>query len=226
MIKVTGFLCTFSGLKIRIMSNENIDLRKIARESVETLMNPREYFTTISLTGGFAEPVIKAAIYGTVAGLFGLLWNITGFSSMGVGPWGNTVGIMVLIWSVITAVIGLFVGGAIVWLISHICGGNRDYEANVRVAASLMVVYPINAFLAFLYAISLTLGGVAALFVNCFSIYLLYIAEQAALKGRESSMRIVVIVLALLVLITFFGGRKAGKTVEEMSDMFREEQVD
>ena len=208
------------------MSKWKIDLRKIAAESRETLLNPRQYFSATSLSGGFEEPVIKAVVYGTVAGLFGLLWDLTGFNSMGVGPWGTSNGIMVLIWSLVSAVIGLFIGGAIVWLISHICGGNREYEASVRVAASVMVVYPINAFLAFFYAISLTLGGLAALFVNLFSLYLLYIAVQAALKGRESSMRIVVIVLGILAIMAFFGARKAGKQVDEIHDMFQEEQID
>ena len=59
------------------MSNETIDFRRITRESRETLFNTKEYFSSMSLEGGYAEPVIKAAIYGTVAGLFSLLWSVT-----------------------------------------------------------------------------------------------------------------------------------------------------
>ena len=65
------------------MSNETIDLQKIFRETTETLLNPKEYFSSMPLEGGFAEPIIKAAIYGVVAGLFAPLWSLLGFSPTG-----------------------------------------------------------------------------------------------------------------------------------------------
>jgi hypothetical protein len=208
------------------MTNESINFNKILKDSRETLLNPKGYFESMPLTGGLAEPVIKAAIYGTVAGLFALLWSVLGWSAMGGGILGSAVGIMALIWSVLGAVIGVFIGGAILLAISAICGGNQDFEANVRVAASIMVIYPINAFLAFLYGINFTLGGVAGLAVNMYSIYLLYQAVISALKGKESSMKIVMIVLVILVLLGFFGGRRATKSIRDYSDMFNEEMVD
>ena len=207
------------------MSNENINISKLLKESRETLLNPKDYFSSMPLTGGFAEPVIKAAIYGTVAGLFSLLWSVAGLSAMGGTMLGGAIGIMALFYSIIGAVIGVFIGGAIMLVISAICGGSTDYEANVRVAASLMVVYPINAFLAFLYGINITLGGLVGLLVSCYSIYLLYHAAIQALKGKESSAKIVAIVLLLLALVGFFGGRRASRTVQDFSNMFEEEQV-
>ncbi len=208
------------------MSNTSIDIQKILKESRETLLNPKEYFASMPLSGGFAEPVIKAAIYGVVAGLFALLWSVLGMSALGGGSiWGGAVGFMALIWSIIGAIIAVFIGGVIMLVISAICGGNTDFEANVRVAASLMVVYPINAFLAFLYGISLTLGSVAGLLVSIFSLYLLYHAAVQALKGKESSVRIVGIVLLLLAIIGFFGGRKASNSIQNFSDMYEKEQM-
>jgi len=208
------------------MTNESINFNKILKDSRETLLNPKGYFESMSLTGGLAEPLIKAAIYGAVAGLFGLLWSVLGWSAMGGGLLGGAVGIMVLIWSVVGAIIGVFIGGAIMLAISAICGGNQDFEANVRVTASIMVIYPIGAFIAFLNVISFTLGGVAGLVVNLYSIYLLYVAVIHALKGKESSAKIVLIVLALLVMLAFFGGRRATKSIRDYSDMFNEETVD
>jgi hypothetical protein len=209
------------------MSNENINLNRILNDSKETLLNPKGYFESMPLSGGLTEPIIKAAIYGTVAGLFALLWGILGFSAMGFsGMLGGAVGIMGLIWSIIGAIIAVFLGGAIMLLISAICGGNTDFEANVRVMASLMVVYPINAFLAFFYGINFTLGGVVGIAVSLFSIYLLYYAVVKALKGKESSAKIVAIVLIILALLGFFAGRKASRSVMDFSDMYEEEMVD
>jgi hypothetical protein len=208
------------------MSNESIDFKKILNDSRETLLNPKDYFASMPVAGGLAEPLIKAAIYGVLAGLFALLWSVLGFSAMGAGILGGAVGIMSLIWSVIGAIIGLFICGAIMLVISAICGGNTDYEANVRVSASLMVLYPINAFLAFFAGINYTLGGVVALAVSLYGLYLLYIAAIHALKGKESSVKIVAIVLLVIALVGFFGGRKTSKSLMDYSDMFEEEQVD
>jgi hypothetical protein len=190
------------------------------------LLNPREYFESMPLAGGLAEPLIQAAIYGTLAGLFSLLWSVLGLSAMGAGLLGSAVGIMALIWSIVGAIIGVFVCGVIMLVISAICGGNTDYEANLRVSASLMVIYPINAFLAFFYGISLTLGGLVALLVSLYGIYLLYHAVIRALKGKESTVKIVAIVLVILSLLGFFGGRRASRSINDFSDMFNEEQLD
>jgi hypothetical protein len=215
-------------LKPNKMSDNSINFNKILKDSRDTLLNPKEYFSSMSLSGGLAEPLIKAAIYGVVAGVFGFLWSVLGWSvAAGFGGFlGGAVGIMALIWSVVGAIIGVIVGGAIMLAISAICGGNQDFEANVRVAASIMVVYPVGAFVAFLNVISFTLGGVAGLIVNLYSIYLLYEAVISALKGKESSAKIVLIVLVLLVLLGFFAGRRATKSIMDYSDMFQEEMVD
>lgn len=208
------------------MSNESINFNKILKDSRETLLNPKEYFASMPLTGGFVEPVIKAAIYGTLAGLFSLLWSVLGFSAMGVGIWGGAVGILSLIWAVVGAVIGVFIGGVVVLVISAICGGNTDFEASVRVSASLMVVYPISACLAFFYAINFTLAGVVGLMVNLYGLYLLYEAIIKALKGKESSMKIVLIVLAVILMLGFFQSRRVSSKLMDFTEMYEEELVD
>ena len=208
------------------MSNESIDFKKILNDSRETLLNPKGYFSSMPLSGGLAEPLIKAAIYGVVAGLFSLLWSVLGFSAVGAGLLGGAVGIMSLIWAVIAAIIGLFIGGVIMLVISAICGGNTDFEANLRVMASLMVLYPINAFLAFFYAVNFTMGGMVGLVVSLYGIYLLYDAVILALKGKESNAKIVLIVLVILSLLGFFGGRRASNSIRDFSEMYEEELVD
>jgi len=208
------------------MSNESIDLKKILNDSRETLLNPKGYFASMPLAGGMVEPLIKAAIYGTIAGLFSFLWSVLGLSAAGAGLMGSAVGFLSLIYSIIGAIIGVFICGVIMLVISAICGGNTDFEANLRVAASLMVLYPVNAFLAFFYGINFTLGGVFVLAVNLYGIYLLYEAVIHALKGKESSAKIVIIVLAVLSMLVFFQGRRATKSLMDYSDIFEEEQVD
>jgi len=208
------------------MNDLNLDLQKILNETRETLLNPKEYFSSMSLQGGYVEPIIKAAIYGVVAGLFALLWSLLGFSPTGGGGiWGGAIGVMALIWSVVGAIATAFIGGALMAVISIICGGNRDLEANVRVASSLMAIYPIRAFLAFTYGISFSLGGIVGLGISLYCVYLIYHAAIEALKGREPSVKIAAIVLVVFALIGFYGGKEVYKTLEDHSDMYQEEQV-
>ena len=208
------------------MSNEIPDLRRLLIESRETLLNPQEYFPSMELTGGYSEPVIKAAIYGIIAGLLSLLWTALGLSALGGSIWSGVTGITALISSIIGAIVAVFIGGGIMLIISAICGGDTDYEANVRVAASLMAIYPINAFMAFLYGINTNVGSFVGLAISLYSLYLLYHAAILALRGKKSSARIVVIVLVFLSLLSFNVSRKATNSMDDISDMFEQRVLD
>ena len=213
------------------MRTNSIDIQKIIRETRDTLQNPKEYFSSMPLTGGFAEPLVKAAIYGVVAGIFALIWSLLGWTAVdSSGMWGGVAGFMALIWAIVGSLITVFIGGAILLVISAICGGNTNYEANVRVAASLLALYPINAFLSFLYGISVSLGDFMGLGISLWSTYLIYLACIFALKGRESTAKIVAMVLLALALLGFWGSRKVSNTFEDFSDDYRDsprmEQLD
>jgi hypothetical protein len=209
------------------MSNASIDIQKIIKETRETLLNPKEYFSSMRLSGGFMEPLIKAALYGVVAGIFSLIWSLLNLTPMaGDGMWEGAFGVMELIWSVIAAIIGAFIGGAVMLVISAICGGNTDYEANVRVATSVMAVYPISSFLAFLYGINSSLGDLSGVAMSLWSVYLVYLGSIMALKGKENRVKVVAVVLLILSLLGFWGGSKASRTVEDFNKNFEFEQLD
>ncbi|MCK4701525.1 MAG: YIP1 family protein, partial [Bacteroidales bacterium] len=195
------------------MSNENFSLQKFIEDSKNAVLNPKEHFTTLSTTGGFGEPVIKAVIYGFIAGVFALLWsllNISGGSGLG-GLFGGAVGIMAFVGAIIGALIGLFIGGVIVLIISAICSGSNDYEANVRVVAAMMILTPINAFLNVFNGISPALGSIIGLIVNLYGLWMLYHALNQTLKAKEETSKIIALVLGALLLlfaIIGFGTRK------------------
>ncbi|NOY36831.1 MAG: YIP1 family protein [Chlorobi bacterium] len=185
------------------MTDQGFNFSKFIEDSKNALVRPREYFASMPVSGGLGEPVIKALIYGTVAGIFILLWSLLHLSSTG-GAFlgiGSAVGVMAFIWSVISALIGLFIGGVIILVISAICSGSTDYEANVRVVAALMVLSPINAFLGFFSGISVILGILIGLLVNLYGIWMLYHALNGSLKAKPGSSKVLAIVLAALVVL-------------------------
>ena len=198
----------------------SFDFNAFINESKETLLNPKSYFAGLKTTGGMAEPLIKAVIYGAVAGVFAFLWSLLKVGSVTGGMFGGAVGVMVFVWYIIASVIGLFIGGVIVLVISAICKGSTDFESNVRVAASLMVVMPISALLGFAGGINLYLGAVVTLGVNIFSLWLLYNALNETLKANQGTVKIVSYVLIALMVISLLVKVTALRKASQFMDGF------
>lgn len=204
------------------MSNGTFDFNEFIKESKDVLVNPKSYFSTMRTSGGMAEPLIKAVIYGAVAGIFTFLWSLLHFGAVTSGILGSAVGILSFVWSIVAAIIGLFIGAVILLVISAICKGNTDFEANVRVTAACLVVMPISAFFGFLGGINLYLGVVISLAVGVLSLWLLYNGLVEALKSTPSTTKIVIYVLvAIFVIFTLVGigaKRRASQLMKDFSN--------
>ena len=203
------------------MAESGFNFQKLIGDSKATLANPKSYFASMAKEGGFGEPIIKALIYGLVAGIISFIWALLGLSAAGM--FGAAAGgIMVIISSLIGAFIGLFIGGLIVLILSAICGGNTSFEANVRVCASLMVLYPVNALLGFFSGINLTLGAIISLIVSLYSLYLLYNALVNALGGKQGAAKVISIILAIIPILILISALTCASVtssyVDKMSD--------
>lgn len=193
------------------MSNGTFDLNEFIRESKEVLVNPKSYFSTMKTSGGMSEPLIKAVIYGLIAGVLTFIWGLLKFGAgTGIG-FGGAVGVLGLIWSLFAAIIGLFLGAVILLVISAICKGNTDFEANTRVTAASMVVYPVSALLGFAGSINLYLGVIIGLAVSLYAFWILYNGLVEALKTKPETTRIVMYVLvaiSVLIMLTGIGAKR------------------
>jgi hypothetical protein len=191
------------------MANESFNFSAFIQESKDCLLKPREHFASLKISGGLAEPVIKALIYGAVAGIISFLFSILHLGAAGGGMFGGAFGIMILIWSVIGAVIGLFIGAVVMLIISAICKGSTDFEANARVVSSFMVLMPVRAAFGFLYSINITLALIVASLISVYGIYLLFHALTQTLKANEGTSKIVSYVLVGLMVILMITGMMA-----------------
>jgi len=186
------------------MSDSGFDFKKLVGDTKAVLLAPAEYFASMPKEGGMAEPLIKAIIYNVIAALINFLWLgviFTSFAGTMGGFFGGSVGIMGIILSIIGGIIALFVGGVIVLVISAICGGNTNYEANVRVTASLMALTPISAILGFTSYINMWLGLIVSVVISLYGIFLLYQALTKSLGGKEGAAKIVSGVLCLIPVL-------------------------
>ena len=183
------------------MSNGTFDLNAFIQESKEVLVNPKSYFSTMKTSGGLTEPIIKAVIYGAVAGAISFIWSLLHFTIGSGGLFGGVMGIGLFFTYTIGAVIGLFIGAIVLLVISSICKGSTDFETNVRVVAAVMVLMPINALLGFTIHINLYLGSIISIGVSIFYLWLLYNALIESLKSKPETTKILMYVLAALIVI-------------------------
>jgi hypothetical protein len=201
------------------MSNSTFDLKLFIRESKALLLNPKECFSSMKTSGGIAEPLIKVVIYGAIAGALALLWSILNVGARSVGLFGGSYGVMAFISYVIGSIIILFAGAVILLIISAVCNGNTNYEASLRVIASLLVIMPIAEFFGFTGMINPFFGWSISICIHLFSVWLLYNGLVSALKAKPETARIVMyIIAALIVLFMFIGMSLRMRTNDRLDD--------
>lgn len=197
------------------MSDITFDFNLFIKESKAVLVSPKSYFSTMKSSGGMTDPLIKAVIYGAVTGVLAFLWNVTGIGVVSSGIFGGAVGVMAFIWSVIAAVIGLFIGAVVMLIISSICKGSTDFEANMRVTAAIMVMMPISAFFGFAGHLSFYFGVIISLAVQIYAIWLIYNGLVYALKASPETSKIVTYILIAIFVIFMLAGLGARRKLRE-----------
>jgi hypothetical protein len=201
------------------MSEENAQNSAFVQESMQTLTDPKTYFSEMPVSGGFGAPVVKALLYGVIAGIISFIWNLLGIPTMGglSSILGDSAGLMALIMSIIGALIWLFIGGLIILIFSAIAGGSTDYEANVRVTAALMVLTPVTALFGFVYSFSHFLGALIALLINLYGVWMYLQALNGVLKAKAGTAKVIAVIIAVIYIFFFFTGLAASKIADNLS---------
>lgn len=203
------------------MATGTFDFNEFIKESLQTIFNPKSYFTALPLTGGIAEPLVKGVIYGTITAVIYLLWdvlNIGGSGMMLFGVYGFT-GFLKLI---ISSVIGLFILALAILVLSNICKGSTGFEASFRVAAATMVIMPVSAFFGFLM-FNPFIYLIVSLLIYALGLWILYNGMVHALKGQEPTVKTVCYVIAVVIVVISLAGLAARSRMNRMLDEDRKE---
>ena len=139
----------------------------------KVIMSPSEFYENMPKEAGFGEPLAFATINFVVLGfgkaLMSIIFGFLGLTLLG-GDAGVTAISMVInvvlntIFTPIFGIIGLFIGGAILFILFKIVGGSGSYEGTVRIlsyssAVGLLAWIPIAGWLFGLYQIILNIIG-------------------------------------------------------------------
>jgi hypothetical protein len=182
------------------MSSRVFDFNSFIKESVEVLTIPKAYFSTLKITGGLTEPLIKALIYGAVTGAMAAILTAFHFAVGGDILIGYS-GLKALSATIIGAVVGLFTGSLGLLVISSVCKGNTDFEACCRIVASVMVLVPVGALLGLVTNFSFYPGEIITLCIKLFGLWLVYNALIEKLKAKPETTRMVIYIFGILVII-------------------------
>lgn len=178
-----------------------VDFKLLITEARDLLIRPRKLFESIKTNGDFAEPIIKAGIYGFIGALVATL---IGFLS------GQGAESLTKLISVPMIAIALTFGlSGILLLVSYITSGKMDFESSVKAVSSKIFIYPLAIVLS---AISITypLLVFTTVLVDIFVLYLAYSMVVYCLNADLKKARILFAVLGALMVLFYFTGYSTG----------------
>lgn len=192
-----------------------LKLKNFFNECVQTVTAPKNYFINYQKLPEFKTPIIKASVFGLIAGIITFIWSL-----LGIIPTTSLIksfisGILLL---PLTSIIMLFIGSLILLLISMICGGSKSYKESVHIQACLLVMVPVNSFFSFTYAVNIYLGILAGIVLSLYALWLSYNGIVYGLSGKPLRARIVVGIVACMIVLLSILSVVALKTAERMLD--------
>lgn len=189
------------------------DIKQVVSQARQVILSPVAYFQTMPKSGGYTNPVIFVAVMGAAMGLISA--GLSLFSS----PIGMlTAGLGAIVILPIFAVIGAFIGAAMLFVIWKLMGSTESYETAFRCQAAVAAIYPVSALL----SIVPYLGSIIVIVWGVF----LVIEASVAVHGRpRRTAQIVFGILAVLMIISNIGRELAARQMrahmEEMGSQFQ-----
>jgi len=195
-------------------SDSAFDLGTVIDDAKRVITNPLGFYRNMPTSGGYANPLIFAAVMAVITGLIAAIMTMIGLGSASAGM---AMGFGAIIVMPIMVVIGCFIGGAILFVIWRLTGSDKPYEAAVRSTAYGTAIAPIGALL----TIVPYLGSAIQ---TLWSMFLGYASSVEVGKVKEQTAKIIFGVLAVIFVIGGFNAErtanKLGAKAEKMEQQF------
>ncbi len=199
------------------MEPKEINFAAIPQTAINVVTKPAEFFQGMPKTGGFLEPLVFAVVMGLIAGIIQAILGIIGLGPAGgYGAAGISSSLGMIIIMPISAAIGSFIGGAILFVIWKLMGSQENYETAYRCGAYLMALAPITAIInAVPYAGVIVSMAIYTFYIVTASIHVHNIPSQKAWMV----FGIIGIIFALLFVYSEYKARHMGSEVEKWRQM-------
>jgi len=125
----------------RSSNSSGPDIQSIPANMIQVITNPAGFYRGMPKSGGYVDPIVFLVAMAVLTALVLALLGLIGFGPVGMLAMGF-FGIILL---PIFAVIGSFIGAAIVFVVWKIMGSNEDFEAAYRCVAYAYAYAPVAA---------------------------------------------------------------------------------
>ena len=192
-------------------------ITRILDDARAVITKPADFYRNMPKSGGFGDPLVFVVVMGAITGVIVAIMSLVGLGgAAGMGIAGG-VGLIAIITMPIFAIIGSFIGAAIMFVIWRLMGSEQSFETGYRCVAYASAIYPITTLLALVPYVG-SLLGLAWMF------YLMYVAsiEVHGIAARTAMIVLGIIVglLALLNIATERASRDMQANMEQFGKSF------
>lgn len=184
------------------------NLATVIEDAKQVITNPAGFYREMPTTGGYANPLIFVVV---MAAITGLIISLTTLIGLGNAMVAGGMAVASIIVFPIFAVIGSFIGAAIVFVIWKLMGSEKNYETAYRCIAYSMAIGPIIAII----SIIPYLGTIVK---SLWSAFLMYTASVEVHKLKAATAKIVFGVLAGLSVLIGVSSENAARNMQNMFD--------
>ena len=163
----------------------------------KVILDPVGFFKEMPKTGGLADPLVFVAAVGVVSGG---LTVILALFKLGTLAW--------IILMPIAAVIGSFIGGAIMFVIWKLMGSEQDFEAAYRCTAYSFAIHPIVVVLGLIPYVGMSIG----------LLWGLYLVVVVSVEVHSIKAKTAWIVFGILTAISIITNNRAERFRRKIED--------
>jgi hypothetical protein len=171
------------------------------QDSLQLLVNPAYFFSTLSADHSIGKSLVKVIYYGLISSLLLVFLFVNGKSiNDGSAMISLLMALGLGLIVILNNILVLFVGGLIVSMISAIGKNKSDFRLGVQVVAAIEVLLIPLVFIV-MTAIDETLKYYINVVLNMYALYLLYNALIYTFKSRRMFAVVITVFLGLISLI-------------------------
>lgn len=188
--------------------SSQFDINKVIADAKTVITNPAGYYRDMPRTGGYVEPLIFIAVMAVAMGVISAVLSLVG--GMGAMMVGGLAAVIIMpIW----AIIGAFIGAAILFVIWKLMGSEQSYETAFRCLAAATAVYPIMAVLSIIPYLGAVIGVVWMSY--------LMIEASVGVHGRNRKTATIVFgIIGALLVISNLGSEYAARNMADRADEY------
>jgi len=175
-------------------------LSNILEKARTVLTAPGDFYRQMPKSGGFVEPIIFMIVMAAVGAIILIVFGFLGLGALSA----LGVGIGSLIFMPIMAVIGSFIGGAVMFVIWKLMGTQEPFEVSYRCVAYASAIYPVVALIGLVPYIG-SIVGVA------WGMYLMFIATKEVHQLNEKTASMVFGILGVILILSNISSEMASR---------------